>query len=213
MKSRILIIFAVVVLSIFPTSNMADAVEFEFSGFIDNINSNENNALGNVYLNQSFDGWFSYSSVPDQYPSSATTGHYHQNASISVTLGTQTLSYIDDYVYIRVYNNYSNEDKFSFGVDASQGDFDFTGYGIYLSDSTGVVFNNDDLPMSFDLAQFDSTRLTIAGYKLPNHDWFDVGGEITNMTLIPEPGTLLLLGFGGLALLRKRRAFKTTIIC
>ncbi|MBA7637709.1 hypothetical protein ES703_45356 [subsurface metagenome] len=140
MKSRILIIFAVVVLSMLPTSNMADTVEFEFSGFIDNINSNENNALGNVYLNQSFDGWFTYSSVADQYPSSATTGHYHQDASISVTLGTQTLSYIDDYVYIRVYNNYSNEDEFSFAVDASQGDFSFTYYGVDLTDSTGMVF-------------------------------------------------------------------------
>ncbi len=165
---------------------MANTVKFEFSGYIDIINSNENNALGNVYLNQPFNGWFSYSSVADQYPSSATTGHYHQDASISVALGTQTLSYIDDYVYIRVYDNYQGEDTFSFGVDATQGDFNFTFFGVYLSDSTGMVFNNDDLPMSFNLAQFDSSRLVIAGYKLPNWDWFDIGGKITNMTLVPH---------------------------
>ena len=205
MKSRILIIFAVVVLSIFPTSNMADTVEFEFSGFIDIINSNENNALGNVYLNQPFDGWFTYSSVPDQ-SSDPVYGSYGQDASISVTLGTQIISYIDDYVIIVVSNNdYTGADSFLHVVDATQGDFSFTYYGVDLTDSTGMVFNNDDLPMSFDLAQFDSSMLVIAGYKLPNWDWFYVGGEITNMTLIPEPATLLLLGLGGLALLRKRK--------
>ena len=196
-----LIILTLIFVSVsFPV--MANTVEFEFSGFIDNISSNENNALGNVYLNQPFDGWFSYSSVADQYPSSDTTGHYHQDASISVTLGTQTLSYIDAYVYIRVYDNYSNEDEFSFAVDASQGDFAFNGYGIRLSDSTATVFNSDALPMSFDLAQFDSPRLIIRGSKLPNSDWFDVEGEITS--LVPEPATIFLLGLGGIALLTKR---------
>ena len=186
---------------------IADTVEFEFSGFIDTIYVNENNALGDVYINQPFEGWFSYSSVPDQWPDSVETGCYHQDASISVTLGTQTLSYIDDFVYIWVHNNhyYYNADIFSFGVDGPQGDFDFGSYGVQFYDSTGTVFDNDDLPMSFELAQFDSARLTILGRKIPSSGSFDIGGEITSITLIPEPGTVLLLGFGGLALLRKRR--------
>jgi hypothetical protein len=182
---------------------MANTVEFEFSGYIDDISANENNALGNVYINQPFEGWFTYSSVPDQSPNPAY-GRYHQNASISVTLGTQTITYFDDFVYIRVYDNYRGEDEFSFAVDNRQGDFEFTGYGVHLSDSTGVVFNSDALPMSFDLTHFDSARLELHGHKYPVWDWFDVSGEITSLILIPEPATLLLLGFGAV-LLRKRR--------
>jgi hypothetical protein len=34
---------------------------------------------------------------------------------------------------------------------------------------------------------------------------FLIAGEITSITVIPEPGTVLLFGFGGLVLLRKRR--------
>ena len=88
---------------------------------------------------------------------------------------------------------------------ALQEDFNFTLYGVRFSDSTGMAFNNDDLPMSFDLAQFDSTRLAICGYKLPNSDWCNIGGEITNMTLIPEPATLLLLGFGTVLVRKKQK--------
>jgi hypothetical protein len=34
---------------------------------------------------------------------------------------------------------------------------------------------------------------------------FIISGEIMSITVIPEPGTVLLFGFGGLMLLRNRR--------
>ncbi len=208
MLNKLAILLALTVACVFARPVQATSVEFEFSGFINAVYSNENNALGNVYIAQPFEGWFTYSSVPDQYPTSPSTGHYFQHTSISVALDSQTLSYIDAVVYIRVYDNYSSGDTFSFGVDASQGDFDFTNYGVRFSDSTGTVFIDDSLPMSFDLAQFDDRELTIAGYRTPNGDWFHVTGEVTSLTLVPEPGTVFLFGLAGVGLLRRHRRYR-----
>jgi len=198
---KVLIFLFILLLSAIPA--MANTVVFEFSGFIDTINSNENNALGNVYLNQPFNGWFSYSSVPDQ-TSNPDYGVYVQDASISTTLGALALNYLDDQIYVTVANDYTDgEDRFWFGVDASNGDFSFTNYGIHLDDSTGMVYNTGVLPMSIDLADFDSTRFLLKGYALPDGDWFDVEGEITNITAVPEPATFLLLGLGWVVLRKK----------
>jgi hypothetical protein len=57
----------------------------------------------------------------------------------------------------------------------------------------------------------DEVTLTLDALTLdtpgsdPNGDglWTDITAEIT-VTVIPEPGTLLLLGLGGLALMRRR---------
>lgn len=192
--------WVVIVLFMFPTSGMANTVEFEFSGYINEISANENGALGNVYINQPFEGWFTYSSVADQRTHPAY-GNYHQDASISVTLGTETINYFNDHIYIRVCN--SDEDAFSFGVDNRQGDFGFTSYGVKLSDSQNVVFDSDDLPMSLDLNMFDSAIFKIAGYKYPDQDWFNVSGEITSLTPVPESATIMVFAFSGLFLRRR----------
>lgn len=183
---------------------MAEAVTFEFSGFIDTINDNTNNVLPGIYTGQAFEGRFSYSAVPDQRPTYPQYGSYHQTASISTSLGALDLDYIDSYIYIRT-TNLDNCDSFSFLVDAINGDstLAFTGYGIELIDFTGAVFNTDALPMSLDLAQFDSKRFLLRGYSFPDLDLFDVEGEITGLTLVPEPMSVLLLAFG-CSLVKKR---------
>ena len=202
-----LIMSIMLVLSI-PLASIGSPLTFEFSGYIDYIEANENNALGNLSLNQPFHGWFRYSVVPDQ-DADTNYGYYGQDASISVTLGTLTLPYIDDYVYVRVGNNYynNNEDAFVHVVDGGQGDYNFTKFGIYLFDSTGTVYDNDALPVSFDLAQFDSTRLDIYGSTSPVYNWFAVEGEITDITFVPEPISLILMAtsFTILSLTRCRR--------
>ena len=200
---KILILLFVLLWSIVPVA--ANTVKFEFSGFIDEIEANTNNALPGIHLNQPFHGWFSYSFVPDQ-TTNPDYGVYSQNASISTTLGTLVFDHIDAHVYIRVANNYTDdEDIFSHAVDALSGNFSFTKYGVYLTDSTGMVFNTGELPTSLDMAQFDSTRFMLKGYSLPNHDWFDVEGEITSITTVPEPSIFLLFALGGLILRRKHK--------
>lgn len=87
-------------------SGWAEIVTFEFEGHIDTINANENSALEGLYYYQPFTGWFSYSTdAPDEYPSRVDFGECPQDASIEVTLGPQTISYINDFVYVRVMDN------------------------------------------------------------------------------------------------------------
>lgn len=203
-RARITIWIIVLAVSIFSSLPvMAVTVEIEFSGYIDTITSNPGNVLGSLVLGQAFSGLLSYSDVPDQNPGDDTYGIYHQDASISVDLGTQTLSYIDDFVYIRTINDTS--DEFSFAVDGGEVDFNFTYFGISLVDSTGSVYDDASLPMEFDLLDFDSRRLRIYGYTLPNFHWFEVDGEITHIAVVPEPCTVLFFGLGGFLLRGRKR--------
>lgn len=208
MKKSRMTICMMVVLAVFifmSISVMAVTVEIEFSGYIDSITSNPGNVLGDLVLGQAFSGLLSYSDVPDQNPGSNNYGNYSQDASISVDLGTKTVSYIDDYVYINVYNGTS--DEFDFAVDGGEVDFNFTYFGISLIDSTASVYDDASLPMEFDISDFDSRRFKIYGYALPNWDWFEVDGEITHIAVVPEPGTVLLFCLGGLIFRRRKRTF------
>ncbi len=176
--------------------------QYEFSGHIDLIERNEGHVLGDISLQQPFHGWFSYSIVPIQ------GNAYNQNASMSVTLDSLTLSYLDDHIYVRVSNNSSyNNDAFTFAVDNAQGNFSYSWFGVEFIDSSNSVFNNRDLPVSLDLADFDSTRLRVWGsqYPYPNSQSFNVEGVITTLTLIPEPATLSLLIPGCVLLYRRSK--------
>lgn len=53
-----------------------------------------------------------------------------------------------------------------------------------------------------DLSVFNETIFRVAIDSSPN---FEISGEVTSITAIPEPTTILLFGLGGLALLRNRR--------
>ena len=195
---RMIVLLVVVCLSY---ACYGQVIEYEFSGFIDTIDDNQNNVLPGLTINQPFEGTFSYSIVPDQ-SSLSRLGRYNQDASISVSLDNFTLSYLDDFVYFSVSDQISpGEDRFSFMVDGQQGDYNFTLFGVRLIDSTRQAFTDDSLPLSLDLNDFTSNKLHIVGYKEAN--LFQIEGTITSLTLVPEPATMSLL-FGGLLLMNVR---------
>jgi len=70
-----------------------------------------------------------------------------------------------------------------------------------LDDSTGNALTSDALPTTAPILEdWDDNSLYIAG---PREVDFVIVGTVTSATVIPEPVTILLLGFGYL-LLRKR---------
>lgn len=70
-----------------------------------------------------------------------------------------------------------------------------------------VDSDNDGIPdapnLVSGLLDIDGTHLTDAGYELMAQTWYDA---MLSTQVIPEPGTLVLGGLGGLLLLRRRRA-------
>lgn len=183
----------------------AEVLTFEFEGYIDNIVKNENNVIEGVYLNQPFTGWFNYSTdVPDLNPSNPLRGTYYQDASIVVNLGDQTYPYLDGFINFFIANDYDG-DEFFYVVDGGYGDYGFTWFGLYLTDSTGTAFANDDLPLSLNIEDFDSAFFRMAGDEIATSDFFQIEGQLTNIQYIPEPASLVLLALGGLAVRIKRR--------
>lgn len=65
---------------------------------------------------------------------------------------------------------------------------------LQLSDSSGTALSSDALPLILDLDDFDSGQFTIA------LDWgfldIDITAELTSFSVVPEPGTVALLGSG-----------------
>ncbi len=71
-----------------------------------------------------------------------------------------------------------------------------------LDDSTGNALTSDVLPTTAPIVEdWDDNLLYIGGG--PRGEDFGIGATVTNATVIPEPVTILLLGFGCL-LIRKR---------
>lgn len=80
------------------------------------------------------------------------------------------------------------------------------GFGMHLAANIDSP-TGDALPdeQTFpDLSVFDEDNFFAVGSS--SVPAFVIDGEITSITVIPEPGTVFLLGLGGLALLRKRKS-------
>lgn len=180
---------------------------FEFSGYVDSIDYNNNNVI-DVAMGQQLTGWFSYEIVSDQ-DSSISGGDYFQvNASMSMTLGNQTVEYLNDFVYLGTRNNdWEGKDNFSFMVDSGLPAYAGLWMHIILDDSTGTAFSSDELPTQLDLTKFDSKRFLFAGNKINDgaYDYFDIKGALTHLTVIPEPTTLSLLALGAFLAGRRKR--------
>ncbi len=65
-----------------------------------------------------------------------------------------------------------------------------------------------DLDSWPELSIFDNRREFRTSFYDESDRPFNISGEVTSLTVIPEPATLLLLGLGGLALLRRPRFSK-----
>jgi hypothetical protein len=182
------------------TPALAQLYTYEFSGYVSQI-TNQNNAIPGVYLNQPFTGTFSYSSMPF-----STTGIYDQPASLTIKLGTFTLTHTDKQTAITVINNLTSAtgkvDSFTFHASGTQGLYTYTRSGVTLQDSTRTAFTTTALPETLLLSAFNSAKMNLTGSK--GTDTFNIIGNITTLTLIPEPATLLMLA-AAIPFLRRKR--------
>jgi len=81
------------------------------------------------------------------------------------------------------------------GVNSGSGTVTASSAGTFLIDLSGAGFAGVDLT-SIDTITFSGTNVSTAA---------DVAIDRIGFTVIPEPGSLALVGLGGLAMLRRRR--------
>ena len=226
MKPSISIISIVLVTLVFSNSEPVSAtiITVEVEGVVNSVSVGGRFALdGSVSVGSVMTGITTYDTeTPD-----LGSGSYAV-ISISMTIGNYTFTHdptSPDPAFFHVYTvdpGYivkSDDPRFDgiIYVDGTPMTFDDITweepYGdVKLMDvftSSDGIITSTELPNSFpDISVFDLRREFRTGFGEPfsvsNRGTFVIEGDLTY--LVPEPGTVLLLGLGGLALLRKRRA-------
>jgi len=179
---------------------------------------------GSVTVGSTMTGFVTYDTeTPDQKPQYDWVACYSL-ASISMHVGSYTFTHNlgadeEPYFYISAGNggffyDIRSMDSAFYGPCYMNGqatnleDLDLTGcgFGMYNLAANIASPTGDALPdeNTFPaLSVFDEDRLfLIESWLSPE---FNIYGEVTSLTVVPEPASVLLFGLASLALLRKRR--------
>ncbi|MBN2270109.1 MAG: PEP-CTERM sorting domain-containing protein [Sedimentisphaerales bacterium] len=210
-STRVEILVGVVIVSVtslwlLVPSVEASVVSCEFTGSLTWVNSNNNPHF--FELSDTFRGVFSYERNTADSDLDSGVGMYELSGPSEVYLLIDAIQYGTDLTYPEFRMVTYNDRRVSGGV------IDQVGFQTYwpspvtnalymnFSDNTAAVLTDDRLPSV-------SAWLT-PGLKNGSVSLFDENGQIAAgpieiTSAIPEPTTILLLGFGGVAPLRKRR--------
>lgn len=165
---------------------------FSFSGQVKSVIQNDNNTLGTINFGDYFSGTFSYSDVPDSEPDDGW-GSYSQHAIVNLSLGSLNLEH-EGRAEIGVIDKAAGWDGFQFIVGETIDDLDMAWFGLELTDSTRAVFNDDSLPTTFDLSDFDIRTFHLDGRRESTREYFSIEMQLQNISPIPEPSTVSLFG-------------------
>jgi PEP-CTERM motif len=185
----------------------AGPVTWEFSGEIAIVTDIDNDLGGAITVGTPFSGSFTFDfATPDGDPSIVAGRYNNAITAISGRVGAYAFSGTGAFnSVIRITDSPGGDnDAFVFGM----GDILFPDFGgvfslsFLLSNADGSAFASDALPeIPPDLVLFSGPRMTFSAE--PGRAAF-VGDVVA---LVPEPGTLVLLGFGALALARRRKSY------
>lgn len=182
------------------SSASGSLVTWEFAGDLMEIHD-PNGFLGELFsVGMPYSGQFEFeSTTADSFPKTPGTGHYdHAITDGFALLGNLPFDSLVGSITL-LNDSFANVgDSFRLAGSIQFSD-QFVGFFIDLSDSTGVALDDDTLPIvPPNLSYFDSTTFVI---EFGPHVG-DLVGELTSLT--PEPGTLLLLAAGAVAIMRRR---------
>ena len=160
-----------------------------------------------VYVGAEFSGNYTYDPdvAVDSNPGDPKLGAYNLAGELAADVGDMHFAAKDIYAPVR--NDYLagsvTLDQFMILAQTlTSGSLPFNRMSITIADNTATVFSSDALPTTLDLADFPYVkRFEIYADGVETHLY----GNLTSLTLTPEPATLSLLAIGGLAALRRRR--------
>ncbi len=212
----------------FAGSALATTITVEVTGIVDRVQTEDNFALdGSVSIGTAMAGYYTYDSETPDLDSSTNDGSY-ELISISMIIGNYTFTH--DPISLQSAGIGVRLGDFSYNAGTSYPVFDGTimvdglpktydeitwgdtiGYkGLtvmkLVPSSPGIILD-DSLPTSFpDLSVFDLATIFGVYFHGPSFGdgFFEISGDLTSLTVIPEPATLLLFGLGAV-ILRKRK--------
>ncbi len=183
----------------------ASPITVAFSGTIDAVEDLPSVSDGSLFSGASFSGSINWddAGATDDNPSPTYGGYtiLSPSGSMSVSAGSYTLSSSSGlYVYI-VDQPPGSLDLFNPGAinPGVTGPVTAVSTVLYLAleDSFGTALASDALAgIPLGLAAWSSAKMTLEVYTDPygGSDRFAAWGTITELTVIPEPGTAILLG-------------------
>lgn len=203
-------IFVLLTILIFATNCVSEILTFEFTGSVSSIDKGYGSTVPDVSIGQPVIGTFSYdTSVPGVIdPLVNDRYNYDQTGSLEVSVGDIVISHINEPVEIDVDNDAYNireeryEDHFYYRLTTTVAEFgpdDINCDVRFLDNLNATAFDSFELPTSFDLSDFDIAEF----YFHRSIEWFTVHCQIDQISLVPEPVSIVLFSLGGL-LLRKR---------
>jgi hypothetical protein len=183
----------------------AGPITWEFSGQIGDVFDPDNDLGAAITVGTPFSGSFTFeSTTADSNPASAGFGTYVDAiTAISGYVGTRPFFASDSLSsQINITDSGGDNDVFSFGAEGIifsdfAGEFDMS---FVYSDPDASAFSSDALPL-FPPELTSSAGAAVSFSAVSGRAAFD--GNV--VVLVPEPGTLALLVFGTLAIIKRRR--------
>jgi len=214
MKAEKIIAIVAVMLGLVLYSSLAEGalITIQIEGVVDNVMDVGNYLEGKIKVGDTFTGSYTYDSdTPDSSPLDLVQGnywHYNPPAGISLNVGGFDFktdpANVEFHVAIRNDIQPGGSDIYALGSSNNlllSNGTSVEGITWQLYDPTGNALSSDALPTTAPvLEDWQSNVLHIYGYK----DRFHIYATVTSAQIIPEPATILMLGFGCL-LLRKIR--------
>jgi len=229
MKKRIWSIWLALVVSLVIVAPVwAIIITVEVEGAVNSVTTDGGLALdGSVIVGTTMTGFCTYDTdTPDQ-DSTNVNGKYPV-ISISMSIGNYTFTpdpTLPEYLFFGVgtgdhgYSAWGGNTRFDGTVylDATPYSYEDIDWSIRSLELMDLLTNSDEYILTDALPDLDSwpelsifdwrREFEVAFHKSYSYGYGDfvIRGEITSLTVVPEPATVLLLGLGSLALLRNRR--------
>ena len=204
-------VFVILVLS--ANSLWATIITIELTAEIAEVDDISGLLEGNVNVGDTITGSYTYDSTTlDSSPSETVGSYWHFSSPYGISLSVGGFVFQTDLDNVNfgigILNNHNGRDSYAFGslnnLPLSNGVW-VEHISWQLDDYTATALSSTDLPTTPPVLEDWAYSPAQLGIKLGSKGYAGLYGEVTSVELVPEPGTVFLLGFGSLALIRRGR--------